>query len=567
LEYINKALSINQKLGNKSGIAGNLSSIGKIYLKQGDLNRSLEFFNNALKINRELNINSSIGDNVGSIGELLLKKAMDSVINPNRYSNEPILNKKSNIKLAIENILQAIDIFKTSGELHNQSKQLLVLSDAYVMNENYQSAYQTYKEYKNLQDSIFTIEKQKQISNLEAKRELEIKEKENQLLIKNNELINAKLMQNNQKLTLTEKEKQIQHLAYLKEQAENQDKMNKLNLAEADLKINKSNLQLLEEEKARQIAEIYNQNLQKYFFIAGLIAVILLLIILYSRFKEKKKLSDKLFFQNQEIEKQKLMVENQKEILQEKNEEIYSSINYAATIQHAILPWDSIIKTAFSDILIYYKPKDIVSGDSYWFQEVDGIKYLAVIDCTGHGIPGAMLTVIASTALDDAVLGKRLSDTGQILTYMNEKVTEVLNQKLAENKIRDGMEVGLIAFQKDKIQFSGAGRPLYLKNGTMEIIKTDKRGIAGSTEEKDYKFSSIEFDTSKKLMLYLASDGFADQMNEQSKKYSTKRFTNLLESISVKPLAEQSNILENEFNTHRGNREQIDDITILGVRV
>jgi len=150
---------------------------------------------------------------------------------------------------------------------------------------------------------------------------------------------------------------------------------------------------------------------------------------------------------------------------------------------------------------------------------------------------------------------------------MNNKVTEVLNQRLAENQIRDGMELALIAIKDNKIQFSGAGRPLYLKNGTFEIIKTDKRGIAGQTENDDYQFSAIEIEKSENLLLYLTTDGFADQMNEESKKYSTKRFVSLLESISDKPLEEQNQILENEFNSHKGTRNQIDDVTILGLRI
>ncbi|MBE2187829.1 MAG: SpoIIE family protein phosphatase, partial [Candidatus Kapabacteria bacterium] len=320
--------------------------------------------------------------------------------------------------------------------------------------------------------------------------------------------------------------------------------------------------------------ELKAKNLQRNFFIAGVIVFIVMFLIAFIRFREKKKLSEELAKQKEEIENQKIIVESQKElvegqkeVLQEKNEQIYASITYASTIQHAILPWESTLKNAFNDILIFYKPKDIVSGDSYWFQEVEGIKFLAAIDCTGHGTPGAMLTVIASTALDDAVLGKRLSDPAEILTYINEKVTDILNQRLSENQTRDGMEVAMIAIHLDKIQFSGAGRPLYLKNGTLEIIKTDKRGIAGSTKNDEYQFNSIEIKKSENIILYLTTDGFADQMNEDGKKYSTRRFLALLESIADNPLSEQYEILNTELAAHQGNKHQIDDITIIGVRI
>ena len=326
--------------------------------------------------------------------------------------------------------------------------------------------------------------------------------------------------------------------------------------------------------------------MEKLFGVASAVVIIVLVIWYFVKQSTENELkliqtNDLLQNFNDEISEQKSLIEVQfleleqinhdlmiqKRIIEEQHTELTASVNYASTIQNAILPWESTLKNAFSDILIFYKPKDIVSGDSFWFQEVDGIKFLAVIDCTGHGIPGAMLTVIASTALDDAVLGKHLNDTSQILTYMNKKVTEVLNQRLAENKIRDGMEVALIAIHQDKVQFSGAGRPLYYKSTTFEIVKTDNRGIAGQTDNDEYQFSAVDIEKSNNLMLYLTSDGFADQMNEYSKKYSTKRFVALLDSISEKPISEQNEILENEFNSHKGGRSQIDDVTILGVRV
>ncbi|MBX3042158.1 MAG: SpoIIE family protein phosphatase [Candidatus Kapabacteria bacterium] len=334
---------------------------------------------------------------------------------------------------------------------------------------------------------------------------------------------------------------------------------------------------------------ILNPNVAKMEKLIGVASAVIIIILVIRYFvKQSTENELKLIHSNEllrnyndEISEQKELIEEQyieleqinddlmtqKGIIEQQHRELTDSITYASTIQHAILPWKSTLKKAFGDILIFYKPKDIVSGDSYWFQEVDGIKFLAVIDCTGHGIPGAMLTVIAATALDDAVLGKRLSDTGQILTYMNDKVTEVLNQKLEENKIRDGMEVCMLAIHQNKIQFSGAGRPLYLKNGTLEIIKTDKRGIAGQTENDEYTFSSLEIERTENMMLYLTSDGYSDQMDEKSKKFSTKRLVALLDTISEKPISEQHEILENEFNNHRGDREQIDDVTILGVKI
>ncbi|PKL84845.1 MAG: hypothetical protein CVV22_10735 [Ignavibacteriae bacterium HGW-Ignavibacteriae-1] len=503
-DFYLRAMKMNEEMGNLHWLTNNLDALGNVYKYLADYSKAIKFFERALSISEEIGDKSGIATSLGNIGYYYLSLAQDSIINKSENKVQLLINKDINLANSIKYLQRSVSLHIETGERIFQSYSLFNLSRAYELKGNYKKAFEAFKEYKTLQDSVFSMDKQKEIANLEAKRENELKDAE--IIILNTE------------------------------------------------------------NKAQQF--------QSYLLGGGAIVLLGAFGIAFLRFREKKKLSDKLALQNAEIENQKNIVESQKAIveeqkfvLQEKNDHIYSSVQYAATIQQAILPWDSIINSAFSDILIFYKPKDIVSGDSYWFQEVEGVKYLAVIDCTGHGIPGAMLTVIASTALDDAVLGKRLNDPAEILTYINEKVTEVLNQKLAENNIRDGMEVALIAIHQDKITFSGAGRPLYLKNGTLEIIKTDKRGIAGSTKNDEYQFNSVEIEKAENITLYLTTDGYADQMNEDGKKFSTRRFLALIESIADAPISEQTAILEKEFNNHRCNREQIDDITIIGVRI
>ncbi|MCW5886446.1 MAG: tetratricopeptide repeat protein, partial [Candidatus Kapabacteria bacterium] len=491
LEYFQKALKINEETNNKRWIAYNLGNIGSIYSSLFKYSEALDYFQKALKMNIEIGNIYGKANNFSNMGDLYLKLSKESVVSKIMEREISInLDKEINLNKSIDFFLEAIKIFEEIGEKEAKTQTYKGLADAYFDRGDYKRAFEAFKEYKTLQDSVFNMDKAKEIANLEAKRENELKDKE--IVI------------------------------------------------------------LQTEKKAQQF--------QSYLLGGGVIVLFGAFGLAFIRFREKKKLSDKLAIQKSEIETQKSIVE-------EKNEQITASITYASTIQSAILPWDSTLKKVFGEILVFYKPKDIVSGDSYWFKEVEGIKFLAVIDCTGHGIPGAMLTVIASSVLDDAVLGKRLNDTGRILTFMNEKVTEVLNQRLEENKIRDGMEVCMLAIHQNKVQFSGAGRPLYLKNGTLEIFKTDKRGIAGQTENDEYTFSSVEIDRTENMMLYLTSDGYSDQMNEKSKKFSTKRFVALLDSISDKPISDQYEILENEFNSHKGGRSQIDDVTIIGVKL
>jgi len=521
LEYYHKSLKINEELGDKTGIAHNLGNIGTIYRAQSGFHKALEFYHKSLKIYEELGNKVGIAHNLGNIGITYshlsdYSMALDYYFKALRINQE--LNRKSGVAHNLGNI----------GELYFSLSQVSVLSKIKESNE-----YISLKKEVNLNKSIDYLVQSIEIFDVigELKRRSEFN----------------KILSDDYSLKGDFKKAYETHVEYktLQDSVFSLDKAKEF----ASLETRKEIEVLHAEKKAQQF--------QSYLLGGGVIVLLGAFVFAYWRFREKKKLSDKLAIQKSEIETQKSLVE-------EKNEQIYASITYASTIQHAILPWDSTLKNAFSDILIFYKPKDIVSGDSYWFKEVDGVKYLAVIDCTGHGIPGAMLTVIASSVLDDAVLSKRLSNTAEIL---NEKVTDILNQRLAENETRDGMEVALIAVHQDKIQFSGAGRPLYMKNGTIKIIKTDKRGIAGSAKNDEYNFTSVEINKAENMTLFLTTDGFADQMNEQSKKYSTKRFVELLDSFSNIPTEQQLNALENELSAHRGNREQIDDITILGVKL
>jgi len=491
LYYAKESLIFAEKQNTKREIGVSHNYLGTVYTDLAEYPLALQHFEKGLQIAEEIGDVRTRSISIGFMGRLHYILTQDSIIaRIKKQENNIDLNKNNNFKKSLNYIQQTVQIAKHIQDFFILTQCYEYLRLVYRDMGDFEKAYEYQEKWYNLKDSAYSLEKQKEIANLEAKRENEIKD--------------------------------------------------------AEIKI------LQTEKKAQQF--------QSYLPGGGVIVLLGAFGIAFLRFKEKKKLSDKLANQNNEIE-------TQKSIVDEKNEQIVASITYASTIQHAILPWDSVLESAFNDIFIIYTPKDIVSGDSYWFQEIDGIKFLAVIDCTGHGIPGSMLTVIASSVLDDAVLSKRLIDTGEILSYMNNKVTEVLNQRLAENQIRDGMELALIAIKDNKIQFSGAGRPLYLKSGTFEIIKTDKRGIAGQTENDDYQFSAIEIEKSENLLLYLTTDGFADQMNEESKKYSTKRFVSLLESISNKPMEEQNQILEYEFNSHKGRRSQIDDVTILGVRI
>ncbi len=578
LEYYQKALKIAEELNNQSMISTNLANIGVIYREQNDYTKALQYYHRALKISEEQGDKSNTGLTLGNIGN--------------------IYRDKTDYAIALQYYYRALNIAEELGDKSSIARNLGNIGNIFHFQFDYANALKFLHKALGIVDELGD---KRSIGiwlgniggiYLQLTQDTTIIRIENQNLgISLNKQYNLE-----QALNYTNRAIEISkeigddgnliscydNLGKIYLQYGDYENAFKYNIKKSDLKDSvfskekTKEITILETKRENELkdneikilqAEQKAQKLQTYLLYGGILVFIGAFITAYIGFRHKKILSEILAVQKNEIEEQKDIVELQKSLVDEKNEQIYDSIRYASTIQHAILPWDSTLKNAFPEHFIFYKPKDIVSGDCYWFQEIDGIKFLAVIDCTGHGIPGSMLTVIASSVLDDAVLSKRLTDTGEILTYMNNKVTEVLNQRLLENQMKDGMELALVAISDTSVQFSGAGRPLYTKNGTFETLKTDRRGIAGQSEDNDYKFNTIEINKTENSILYLTTDGFPDQMNEDSKKYSTKRFVSLLESISDKPMEEQSQILEYEFNSHKGNRNQIDDITILGVKI
>ena len=256
--------------------------------------------------------------------------------------------------------------------------------------------------------------------------------------------------------------------------------------------------------------------------------------------------------------------------IEQKNQETLDSIMYAKKIQEAILPMISEVHQAFEDSFIFYLPRDIVSGDFYWFKEIGDKKYIAAVDCTGHGVPGAFMSMIGSVLLDDIVSKKGIEEPHQILNQLNEGVIKALKQNNLESGSRDGMDIALCVLDetKNKLYFAGALRPLiHIRDGVIERIKSDSFPIGGSNNpDEGYGFHEINIE--KGDVFYLYSDGYPDQFGgEKDKKYMTKSFRDYLVRISKQPMSEQKELLETEFHRWRGDFEQVDDVLVIGFRV
>lgn len=255
-------------------------------------------------------------------------------------------------------------------------------------------------------------------------------------------------------------------------------------------------------------------------------------------------------------------------IISQKSKEITDSINYAKRIQTAILPEHATVKDHLPDSFIVYLPKDIVSGDFYWLAEKGGFQFIAVADCTGHGVPGALMSVIGVNQLNDIVQEKSILEVSQILEALNRNVNKILKQNQTE--VNDGMDIAVLKIDlKGKtLEYAGANRPLYhVKNKQLTEIKATKAAIGGSVLGYEKKFESTALKLQAGDMVYLSTDGFADQFGgAKNKKITTKKFKGLLETIAEQPLPEQEKYLLDFFNTYKGGNEQTDDVLLAGLR-
>jgi serine phosphatase RsbU (regulator of sigma subunit) len=251
--------------------------------------------------------------------------------------------------------------------------------------------------------------------------------------------------------------------------------------------------------------------------------------------------------------------------LQVKNQEIIDSISYAKRIQLAILPSKKLMNELLPNSFVLYKPKDIVAGDFYWLEPKDGSILFAAADCTGHGVPGAMVSVICNNGLNRSVREHGLSVPGEILNKTREIVIQEFEK--SEDEVKDGMDIALCALNGMKLSYAGAHNPLWIiREGELLTFKADKQPIG---KHLDYvPYHTHEVDLQKGDVIYVFSDGYADQFGgEKGKKFRTSNMKKLLLSIYEKPMQEQKELLNQTFETWQGDLEQLDDVCVIGVRV
>lgn len=322
-------------------------------------------------------------------------------------------------------------------------------------------------------------------------------------------------------------------------------------------------------------------NRTRLVIIGGFTLVLILTILIIRAYNQIRKTNALLAQKNIEIERQKVEIEG-------KNKQITDSIIYAKRIQTAILPPENKISTILPDCFVLYLPKDIVSGDFYWLEERDDIKLFAAVDCTGHGVPGAFVSIVGHDGLNRTIREYKLKETDRILNRLNQIITEILQHSIQE-EVKDGMDMALCALNAKIgiLQYSGARNPLYLiraNNNKLLVdgnpidpvmeynslflfeVKADRMGIEPKTELP--AFTHHDIGVEKNDLVYLFTDGFADQFGgPKEKKFTYKRFKEKLLSNATLSMNEQKQDLLSTLGQWKGDIEQVDDILVMGVRI
>jgi tetratricopeptide (TPR) repeat protein len=307
------------------------------------------------------------------------------------------------------------------------------------------------------------------------------------------------------------------------------------------------------------------------FMAAALVLVLILVVVVWRNARKSKRANVLLQHQTNEIS-------SQKKIVEEQHRDIVDSINYAKRIQGAVLPTQAEIHALFPQSFIFFRPRDIVSGDFWWIGQSGNIKIMAVADCTGHGVPGAFMSLIGNTALNEVVKEKHITDPAQILYHLAQNIVSVLKQEQREKEnaepflmksVKDGMDISLCALDEKNgvLHFAGANTPLYyVQNGVMKVIRGDRQPV-GIFEGELKPFTAHTIPLKGLEAFYIFSDGYADQFGgPQGKKFKSSRLQELLFSLHKEDAQKQQQGLADVFDRWKNHLDQVDDVLVAGVK-
>lgn len=513
LQMYEKALEVSRKISYYEASAIAYNGLGSIYSNRDQQELGLECYGRALKIRREQKHYLQIAALLTNIGTI--------------YSD------KSNLKEAEKYYKESLELNLQNHNTKSAAICYINLGNVFYNSGNYRDAEVNYANSLRLLDNT----------------DLSIKEN----LFYNLGEVNFKLGNLEKALRYNDSCMTVKDSLY------NRESIKTLNEMQTKYETEKTKLEL-----EKRDLEANSKQMIIYVAFGGCFFLLILVFFIFRGLKNEKRTSHTLEEKNKIINEQKHLVE-------EKNKDIGDSIRYAQRIQQAILPpevlWNETLKNSF----ILYSPKDILSGDFYWLEETHDHIFIAAADCTGHGVPGALVSIVNYNILNKAVLEKGITDPGKILDAANISLTQSLHQSFNESQIKDGMDVALISIHKTTgdIFFAGANNPIYiLSNGTIKTIKADKFPVGAFIEDKIQSFTSHKLQINKGDKIYMFSDGFADQFGGlKGKKYKYKQLQEKLIASSHLTMEGQKEFMNNDFLKWKGSQEQVDDVLLIGLEI
>lgn len=590
LDYLHRSLKIQEDIDDKKGISNSLNNIAGIYGNLGDQNKALEYYKRSLKIREELKDQRAIATGLNNMGYTYTKmgvyeKAMEY------YQKSLAIREAINDKKGIANSLSNIgSSYMRDGD---KAKALDCFKRALLLQLEIKHKEGTATSFSRIAELMMGIGKLDEalkyaLQSMQISKELGYPEYINDAA---SILKSIYKRQSNFKEALAMHELEINMRDSLTNEESKKESVRKSFQYQYEKKAAADSVKNAEEQKVKnalltaQNAQLQKEKTTRFALFGGIILIAAFAIFAFNRFRVTRRQKDIIAEQKEAVEKQKeladtrrVIAEEQKEIIKEKQKEIIDSIQYASKIQQAILTTEEYIQEHFkNEFFIFYKPKAIVSGDFYWASSVGNqqasdssqLFYLAACDCTGHGVPGAFMSLLNISYLNENVIGKGLRNPAEVLNAQREQIIHSLNPSGLENS-KDGMDCVLCAFDMSNMQldFAAANNPLWLvRDNAIIEYKGDKMPV-GKHDFDNKPFTKHSIELQKGDVIYIFTDGFADQFGGASgKKFMYKKLKETLLSISSLSMHNQHSHLEKCLHDWMGNTEQVDDITVIGVRV
>ena len=582
LDYYLRALKITEELVDKKGTTAHLCNIASIYSDQGDYSKALNYSFKALKLAEDIGNKNYIAIILGNIGiEYVGKpdnaKAIEYYFRALKLAKE--IGDKNGIAIHLGNIgniyrghgdfPKALDYYFKSLKLREElgAKDLIAstlcnIGSLYVTTGKFNSAESYLKRANSIFDSIGALDFLRQTEESLS----QLYDTTAQVAVHNGQYLIAAEKFN---LSMLYYKKSIA----LKDTLFSRENKKQLVRKEMNFEFDKKEAVIKashDKEMAIAEAEKKKQKIVIWSTFGGLLLVVVFAGFIFRSLRITRK-------QKNIIELQKNEVSRQKEIVEKQKGKIIDSITYAQRIQESILMKESEIQNYLSDCFIYFQPKDIVSGDFYWCTKTGDKIIIAAIDCTGHGVPGAFMSMIGNTLLNQIVNEKHITKPSEILQLLNLGVFEALHQEKDGSLADDGMDIALccIDYKNNEIQYAGAQNPLYVLSGSqIEVISADIHVIGGCvttsiiTDPMKKEFTNHVIPIKKDMNIYLFSDGYMDQFGGiDNKKFGIKRFKELIVNNQQLGMQKQKELIASAHNEWKGNSNQIDDILIIGIRI